>query len=110
MEQRCGTRRPVKVDVYVHTRDAVCLLGQLCEISASGAFIRTPLAAKPSSYVAVQLLAAEPLPREILFVEGQIVHRTQDGIGIEWSHYGPGLVRYLTERVVRPSPVARCEP
>jgi hypothetical protein len=97
MEHRCGTRYAVDVPVYVRTRNAaLSASGQLCEVSITGGFVRTVLPAQPLSYIAIQLLADEKLPREVLFVEGQVVHRTRHGLGIEWSEYAPRLVRHLT--------------
>ena len=66
-----------------------------------GGFVRTELLAQPLSYIAIQLLTDEPLPREVLLVEGQVVHRTRQGLGIEWSEYAPRLVRHLAGWAVR---------
>ena len=102
MEHRCGTRYAVDIPVYVRTRNAaLSSLGQLCEVSITGGFVRTVLAAQPMSYIAIQLLTDEPLPREVLLVEGQVVHHTRQGLGIEWSEYAPRLVRHLTGRAAR---------
>ncbi len=98
MEHRCGTRYRVDIAVYVRTRNgAVSSPGRLSEASVSGGFVRTVLPALPLSYISIQLLSDEHPPHEVLLIEGQVVRRTGEGIGIEWSEYAPRLIGYLAE-------------
>jgi hypothetical protein len=98
MEHRCGTRYVVDVPVYVRTRNAaLSSAGRLCEISITGGFVETVMPAPPLSYIAIQVVTDEKLPRELLFLEGQVVRRDPQGLGIEWNEYAPRLVQHLTE-------------
>ena len=94
MEHRCGKRYPVDVGVYARSlRGALSSVGNLCEISISGGFVRTALPIQMLAYISVELLI-DGRPA----IEGQVVRRTCSGIGIEWNEYAPWLVQLLTER------------
>jgi len=103
MEHRCGSRYKVDVELYLRTLGgAVCSTGRLCEVSASGGFVRTALPVPPLAYITLQLISDSSL-----YFEGHVIHRAPDGIGIEWSEYAPGMIQFLTQsrRRLRPEPL-----
>lgn len=94
MEHRYGMRYPVDVGVYARSlHGAVSSIGHLCEISISGGLVRTTLPIRPLAYISLEVLVSgRPA------IEGQVVRRTPDGIGVEWNDYAPWLVQLLTDR------------
>lgn len=94
MEHRYGMRYPVDVGVYARSlHGAVSSVGHLCEISISGGFVQTTLPVRLLAYISLEILVSG---RPSL--EGQVVRRTADGIGVEWNEYAPWLVQLLADR------------
>jgi hypothetical protein len=94
MEHRCGTRHPVDFLVYVRSHGgAVSSAGRLSCISVSGGFIYTSLPAQPLSTISLRLVDAGGRLGESL--EGHVIRRSPQGLGIEWSDDASGLIRDL---------------
>jgi len=94
MEHRCGTRHEVEIEVYARSHGGVVSsVGWLRNISASGGFLVTTLPIQPPAHISLRLVDGEGhFPSRI---EGHVVRRTSEGLGIEWSEYAPELVRHL---------------
>jgi|SRR6185312_13704206 len=94
MEHRYGMRYPVDVGVYARSlHGAVASVGHLCEISISGGLVRTTLPIRPLAYISLEILVSGRPS-----IEGQVVRRTAEGIGVEWNEYAPWLVQLLADR------------
>jgi PilZ domain len=102
MQHRCGERvglrRPVRL-----RRDGWDSAGILTNISVSGGFVRTRLQVPVMSMVRVAVGELE--------VQGYVVRRTAEGVGIEWCDFAPAPICKLVmpedrvERPVEPAPV-----
>ena len=95
MEHRCGARYPVDVSVYARAHaGVVSFVGRLQNVSLSGGFLHTQLPVQPLSHISLRLFDEDgPFgPR----LEGQVVRRDANGLGIEWSEYAPELIRALS--------------
>ena len=98
MEHRCGTRHPVDRLVYVRSHGgAVSSAGRLCSISVSGGFIYTTLPAPPLSRVSVRLV--DENGRLEASIEGHVIHRAENGFGLEWDEDASSLLRTLIQNV-----------
>ncbi len=95
MEHRWGHRREVSRAVHLGTRAGVVARGRICNVSISGAFIVTPLPIRLFAYVRVRFSALLHGKRTIESVEGQVVRKNPEGIGIEWSEFAPEAIRAL---------------
>jgi len=94
MEHRYGARYLVAIAVYARAHaGVVSFVGQLRNVSVSGGFLHTTLPVQPLSHISLRLLADDgPFgPR----LEGQVVRRDSDGVGIEWSELAPELIQTL---------------
>ena len=94
MEHRCGTRHEVDIAVYARSHGGVVSsVGWLRDISASGAFLVTTLPIDPPAHVSLRVVDADGrFPSRL---EGHVIRRTPDGLGIEWAEYAPELVHNL---------------
>lgn len=100
MEHRHGSRYKTHCAVYVASIDgALSATGVLSNASVSGCFIRTPLPASLLIRVCVRFVG-ESGPAEVK-QEGQVIRRTAEGIGVEWTEYQSDLLRQL----LSPTPV-----
>lgn len=94
MEHRCGTR--YQVDLLVHVRShggSVSSVGRLRDISMTGGFILTTLPAHSLSRVLVRVIDADGRTRFTL--EGHIIRKGANGLGVEWSEQTWGLAQRL---------------
>jgi len=92
MEHRCGTRYKVDLPVYARAHaGVVSSVGRLRDVSLSGGFLETALPAQPLAHISLRLMDAEGQlgPR----LEGQVVRRASNGLGIEWSEYATELIQ-----------------
>ena len=98
MEHRCGTRHSVDLLVYVSSHGgAVSSAGQLRCISVSGGFLYTTLPVQPLSRISLRL--ADSTGRLGAHLEGHVIRRSTNGLGIEWNHD----VSHLLNRLIGPS-------
>jgi len=94
MEHRCGTRHEVDIAVYARSHGGVVSsIGFLRDISASGGFMLTQLPFPLFAKISLRLVDAEGNfgPR----LEGHVVRRAPEGVGVEWSDYVPDIIRTL---------------
>ena len=94
MEHRCGTRYKVDLAVYARAHaGVVSSVGRLRNVSLSGGFLETALPAQPLAHISLRLIDAEGQlgPR----LEGQVIRRDSNGLGIEWCEYATELIRAL---------------
>jgi len=94
MEHRCGTRYKVDLAVYARAHaGVVSSVGWLRDVSLTGGFLETALPAQPLAHISLRLIDADGQlgPR----LEGQVVRRAPNGLGIEWSEYATELIRAL---------------
>ena len=94
MEHRCGTRYKVDLAVYARAHaGVVSSVGWLRDVSLTGGFLETSLPAQPLAHISLRLIDAEGQlgPR----LEGQVIRRASNGLGIEWSEYATDLIRAL---------------
>ncbi len=95
MEHRWGHRHEVSKAVHLETRGGVIARGRLCNVSTSGAFVVTHLPVAVFAYLKVQFIAVVDGKRTKAAVEGQVVRKDPDGVGIEWSEFAPEEIRAL---------------
>jgi hypothetical protein len=94
MEHRCGTRYKVDLAVYARAHSGVVSsVGWLRDVSLSGGFLETALPAQPLAHISLRLIDGDGQlgPR----LEGQVIRRAANGLGIEWSEYATELIRAL---------------
>lgn len=94
MEHRCGTRYKVDLAVYARAHaGVVSSVGRLRNVSLSGGFLETALPAQPLAHISLRLIDTDGQlgPR----LEGQVIRRDSNGLGIEWSEYATELIRAL---------------
>lgn len=100
MEHRCGTRYKVDLAVYARAHaGVVSSVGWLRDVSLTGGFLETALPAQPLAHISLRLIDADGQlgPR----LEGQVVRRASNGLGIEWSEYATELIRALSRSADR---------
>ena len=96
MEHRCGYRRPISTAVVIRAANGLAARGHLCEISASGALVRSHFPAPLHGQVLLQFVEVSPESRRSRpVVRGEIVRHTSDGFAIEWLEFSPAVVRSL---------------
>jgi len=94
MEHRYGTRHEVDIGVYARSHGGVVSsAGFLRDISASGGFLLTHLPIPLLTKLTLRLIDAEGNFGSTL--EGHVVRRASNGIGIEWSDYVPEVIQAL---------------
>ncbi len=100
MEHRCGFRRPISTAVVIRAANGLAARGHLCDISASGALVRTHFPAPLHGQVLLQFIEiARESRRSRPVVRGEIVRHTADGFAIEWSEFSPTVVRSLLREI-----------
>jgi hypothetical protein len=95
MEHRCGTRYKVDLAVYARAHaGVVSSVGWLRDVSLTGGFLETALPAQPLAHISLRLIDTDGQlgPR----LEGQVVRRASNGLGIEWSEYATELIRAVS--------------
>lgn len=89
MEHRCGQRRAVNMTILLRRRGwGGWLVGQLTDVSISGAFIRVAGGALPNLAL-VEIEASQPGGRRMLRSKALVVRSTPDGIGILFDELRP---------------------
>ena len=96
MDHRWGQRVAVDLAVQLMCHPRTVAVGQLMDVSVSGAFVRTGLV--PALLAPVRILGFlsehEGMRREA--IEGYVVRRERRGFGIEWFELAPaGICRFL---------------
>ena len=100
MEHRCGYRRPTSTAVVIRAANGLAARGHLCDISASGALVRSHFPAPLHGQVLLQFSeATRDSRRSRPVVRGEIVRHTSDGFAIEWSEFSPTAVRSLLREI-----------
>ena len=96
MDHRWGQRITVDLAVQLLCHPRTIAVGQLANVSVSGAFVRTAMV--PALLAPVRILGflseREGARREA--IEGYVVRRERGGYGIEWFELAPaGICRFL---------------
>jgi hypothetical protein len=89
MEHRHGHRRKVVVRVTIRTRAGAGGAGCIDEASASGARLVTTLPLRIHSIIVLSLAITEARHIRHLKLEAEVVRRTENGFGVEWTQFSP---------------------
>jgi hypothetical protein len=109
MEHRWGHRREINRFVRLRMRNGLRGYGRIRDVSISGAWIATGLAAKLLSYVQVGFTAMQQGRKVVARVECLIVRIGNQGFGVEWCELGhPAVLATLLARPYR-SEMSRAE-
>jgi len=95
MEHRWGQRIDVDVNVQLKTKGGLAGYGRVCNVSVSGAFVRTTVPVPVLSRVQVVIPAGKQDPRVIAAYDGQVIRRTDEGLAIEWRIVSPEILRTM---------------
>lgn len=93
MEQRHGYRKTVDMGVTVQTMTGLTRSGRIHDASTSGARLEIAAALEVHSLIVLTLRAARSAPDKCLELEAEVIRRTPDGFGIEWTGFAPSLRR-----------------
>jgi PilZ domain-containing protein len=107
MEHRCGSRRPAATKVRLKTSNGVSAEAQICEISASGALLRSHLPVSLHSVLTMRLLSARHAPNTENLVVAEVIRHVTGGFAVEWTEFSPQPIRFLlteTKTVTMPRP------
>jgi hypothetical protein len=85
MEHRWGHRYKIDRFVRLRMRDGLRGLGQIRDVSISGAWIATGLPARLLSYVEIGFTVMQKGRSRMAHVEGLIVRIAHRGFGVEWQ-------------------------
>lgn len=89
MEHRCGPRHAVNMTILLRRRGwGGWLVGELTDVSISGAFVRLPAGALPNLAL-VELEASQPGSRRMLRSKALVVRSTPAGVGILFDELRP---------------------
>jgi hypothetical protein len=89
MEHRCGQRGTVNMTILLRRRGwGGWLVGELTDVSISGAFVRVPAGAF-SSHALIELEASRPGMRRMMRSKAMVVRSTPEGIGILFDELRP---------------------
>ena len=91
MEHRWGPRRPCRAQVSVSAGGGVSGLGQLKNVSMSGAFLETPVPLPLFAQLAIAVLRADGTTHPLEFT-AVVVRHDGNGVGIEWCDPSPGSI------------------
>jgi len=91
MEHRWGWRRPCRARVSVSTGAGASGLGQLKNLSMSGAFLETTVPLPLYAQLTIVVLRKDGGTHRLEFA-GVVVRREANGVGIEWSEPYPGSI------------------
>jgi hypothetical protein len=97
MEHRWGNRICLARPVRVRSRNALAGPATLCDISVSGALLRTAAPFGLHSWIEVEF---SPFRARHPAVEAVVVRIGQDGLGVEWIELAPLTVRHLLHELV----------
>jgi hypothetical protein len=96
VEHRCGYRRPVSLSVIIRTRGGLAGPATLRDISASGAFVVTPLPLAEHVVVLVQFTFRDALRGRVRFsLPAEVVRHADMGVGLEWLSFSPKTLREI---------------
>jgi PilZ domain len=96
VEHRCGCRTTVNVTVRVAIAASFCFIGRLRDVSASGAFLVTPLPVP--DFGTLRIWLRTPVRGNIeSALAGGVVRSAPDGVGIEWLEFAPPCISHLTQ-------------
>jgi hypothetical protein len=98
VEHRWGRRIALKIPVQLAMEAGDLMLGQMTNISISGAFVQTPRAIPLGAQIEVEVIVRNHhIGRSLERVTAHVVRRTSDGVGIEWCDLAPRSVSVLLE-------------
>lgn len=98
MEHRWGKRIALKTPVRLITGAGEFMLGQMTDVSISGAFLQTPRPLPLGARVEVEvILRHHHVGRNLERVAAHVTRRASDGAAIEWCDLAPRSVRVLLE-------------
>jgi hypothetical protein len=98
MEHRWGNRICLVRPVRVRSRHALVGAALLCDISVSGALLRTAAPFGLHSWIEVELF---PFRARFQPVEATVVRIAPDGLGVEWLELAPLSVRHVLNELVQ---------
>jgi hypothetical protein len=102
MEHRCGHRHAVNMTILLRRRGwGGWLVGELTDVSISGAFVRVPAGAF-ANHVLIELEASQQGSRRMLRSKALIVRTTPQGIGIVFDELRPEGLAPLFDTGQRP--------
>lgn len=102
MEHRCGQRNDTNMTILLRRRGwGGWLVGELTNISISGAFLRVPAGAF-ACHALIELEASQPGARRMLRSKAMVVRTTPEGIGILFDELRPGSLAPLFDEGPRP--------
>ena len=97
MEHRWGARICLDRSVRVRSRNALVGAAVVCDISVSGALLRTAAPFGLHSWIEVEFFPFRPRHQA---VEATVVRIGPDGLGVEWLELAPLPVRHLLHELV----------
>ena len=98
MEHRWGRRIALKIPVRLATDGGAPMLGQMTNVSISGAFVETPRPMPLWTQIEVEvLLRHHSASRKPERVAAHVTRQSSGGAGIEWCDLAPPSVRVLLE-------------
>ena len=103
MEHRWGQRFAVDMPVRLRCKSALAGFGQIIDISMSGAFIATGL--RPPVFTNLEVNLSGLQSRESHWLAGFVVREDDQGIGIEWSQFGPVQIAQLLQHASATRPI-----
>jgi len=91
MEHRWGPRRPCRSRVRVSAGGGASGLGQLKNLSMSGAFLETAVPLPLFAQLAIAVLRDDGATHQLEFA-AVVVRHDENGVGIEWCDPNPGPI------------------
>jgi hypothetical protein len=91
MEHRWGPRRPCRARVCVSAGGGASGLGQLKDLSMSGAFLETAVPLPLFAQLAIAVLRNDGATHQLEFT-AVVVRHDENGVGIEWCDPDPGSI------------------
>jgi hypothetical protein len=95
MEHRCGYRRAAATKVRLRTSNGVTADGEICDVSSSGALLRSHLPVSVHAVLSVRLLTVRNAPSGESTVSAEVVRHVSGGFAVEWTEFSPGAIRVL---------------
>lgn len=98
MEHRWGRRIALKIPVRLAIGGGEPMLGQMTNVSISGAFVETPRPMALWTQIEVEVILRHHFAsRKPERVAAHVTRRSSGGAGIEWCDLAPPSVRVLLE-------------
>jgi PilZ domain len=98
VEHRCGIRHATDVAVLLSTPNGLVGKGVLCQISVSGALIRSSLPLWPGMNVRVRFAPAQRQGSLRSGLTGAVVRCSEDGFAMEWDEFAVDATRMLVRQ------------